>query len=144
MVERSPYKRLFTVEEVNELIPKLELIMQRVQLLGFELRRGLRAAVDALGGAPDPGTVSALARERPELRGLVDEMEKLVTEIEASGGEFKGLDLGLIDYPAEIDGEIVFLCWQYGEKEITHWHSLDGGFEGRRPLPATAQRSLLQ
>jgi hypothetical protein len=143
-MRKSPYDRLFTVEQVNELVPRLEMIMQRLQLLGFELRRGLRAAVAELPEPPDTGTVSALTRSRPELKALVDEMEKLVGEIEESGGEFKGLDLGLVDYPAEIEGEVALLCWQYGEKEITHWHSIDGGFEGRRPLPAAIQKGLLQ
>lgn len=143
-MKKSPYDRLFTAEQVNEIIPKLEMIMQRLQMLALELRQGLRAAVAELSEPPDTGTVSALVRNRPELKALVEEMERHIGEIEQSGGEFKGLDLGLVDYPAEIDGEVAFLCWQYGEKEVSHWHSLDGGFEGRRPLPATAQRSFLQ
>jgi hypothetical protein len=31
---------------------------------------------------------------------------------------------------------VVYLCWRFGEDRIGHWHELDGGFAGRRPLPA--------
>ena len=39
-----------------------------------------------------------------------------------------------VDFPAELDGEIVELCWQYGEKELAFYHRRDEGFAGRRPL----------
>ena len=45
------------------------------------------------------------------------------------------LDEGLVDFPALHRGETVLLCWQLGEDEIRYWHSVEGGFAGRRPLP---------
>jgi hypothetical protein len=33
-----------------------------------------------------------------------------------------------------VDGETVLLCWKLGEKRITHWHSTDEGFAGRKPI----------
>lgn len=41
---------------------------------------------------------------------------------------------GLIDFPAERDGEEVFLCWRLGEERVAWWHSIDSGFAGREPL----------
>ena len=38
------------------------------------------------------------------------------------------------DFYHERDGELVFLCFKLGESDITHWHSLAGGFAGREPL----------
>jgi hypothetical protein len=46
----------------------------------------------------------------------------------------KDLETGLLDFPTERDGEVVFLCWRYGEPSVAHWHSLDAGFAGRQPL----------
>lgn len=136
--------RLFSLEEANALIPKLELVMERMQRRGIELR----AAIEALareGGEPMTNfEVGDLLARRPELQELVDELEGLIREIEACGGQFKGLELGLVDFPSEIDGQIGLLCWQYGEKEITHWHPLDSGFDSRQPLPKTARRAYLQ
>ena len=62
-------------------------------------------------------------------------MRALVEEIEALGAEVKDLELGLVDFPAEREGETVLLCWRVGEDEIGYWHGLDEGFAGRRPLP---------
>jgi hypothetical protein len=47
----------------------------------------------------------------------------------------KDLDTGLVDFPALHKGEEVLLCWQFGEDEVTHWHGVDEGFAGRKPLP---------
>jgi hypothetical protein len=46
----------------------------------------------------------------------------------------KDVNSGLIDFPSIRDGEVVFLCWQFGEGQITYWHELEAGFQGRKPL----------
>jgi len=144
-VSREPSRpQVFSLDEANALIPKLELIMERMQRRGIELREAIEALARE-GGEPMTNIeVSDLLERRPELQELVDELEQLIHEIEACGGQFKGLELGLVDFPSEIDGQIGLLCWQYGEKEITHWHPLDSGFDARQPLPKAARRSYLQ
>lgn len=54
--------------------------------------------------------------------------------IEATGCVVKDLDVGLLDFPARIDGEAVYLCWKLGEDRIRFFHRQDEGFKGRRPL----------
>ena len=54
------------------------------------------------------------------------------------------MQLGLIDFPAELDGEIVYLCWQFGEPEVAFWHRIEDGFAGRRPLPGPPRPRYLQ
>ena len=127
-------ERLFTVDEANALIPKLEIIMGKLQRFGATLRQQLEELSRNLGDLPEDLTTTQILEMRPQLRPVVDELELLLDEIEACGGQMKGLDLGLVDFPAERDGEIVLLCWQYGEKEITHYHTLEEGFAGRKPL----------
>ena len=51
------------------------------------------------------------------------------------GALVKDLDEGLVDFPAQREGEEVLLCWRLGEDEISFWHGLEEGFSGRRPLP---------
>ncbi|MFN8644663.1 MAG: DUF2203 domain-containing protein [Candidatus Binatia bacterium] len=137
-------RQLFTLEEANALIPRLELIMERMQRRGIELRQ----AIEALARQGDEPIMNVevghLLERRPELQALVDDLEQCIGEIDGLGAQFKGLELGLVDFPSEIEGQLGLLCWQYGEKEITHWHSLDGGFEGRQPLPSAGRRSFLQ
>jgi hypothetical protein len=46
----------------------------------------------------------------------------------------RDLDRGLVDFPAVIDGREVYLCWLLDEPAVTHWHAIESGFAGRRPL----------
>jgi hypothetical protein len=127
-------KRLFTVEEANTLIPRLEFIMGKLQRNGLALREQVGELARVTGQSPESLTTAQILELRPQLGTIVEELEALLGEIEACGGELKGLDLGLVDFPAEIDGELVLLCWQYGEKEIGYYHSFEAGFAGRKPL----------
>ena len=67
----------------------------------------------------------------------LNQFQALVEEIEALGGTVKDYEAGRIDFYGDVDGEIVYLCWQRGEASIGHWHSLEEGFSSRRLLPAT-------
>ena len=136
--------RLFSVEEVDELIPRLELIMERLQRCALELRRSFELLAAEKHCPVGELDVAELVRRWPEKHSIIDDLETLVREIGDCGGQFKGIDLGLVDFPTEMEGRIVLLCWQYGEKEVSHWHSLDGGFAARRPLARAARASFLQ
>ena len=125
-------ERRFTVDEVNELIPRLEMLVERLQ----RTVRAVRSAVDEAESEPAVHTTVDVLRVRPELAPYVAEIESTVGEIERLGGEFKGVDLGLVDFLGEVNGRPVLLCWQYGEKSIGFWHAIDEGFAGRHPLPA--------
>jgi len=132
----------FTEQEVNALIPRLERIVSRMQQRGAELRAAVETAAAESGDTGRAISVAELLRLRPEVEPAAREIESLLQEIESLGGEFKGLDLGLVDFPSEIDGRAVLLCWQYGEAEVGYYHELDTGFAGRRPLPQTRPRLL--
>lgn len=136
--------RLFTLDEANALIPRLELIMEKLQRKGMELRDGVRAAAREMERPLAEVTLDEVYTYRPALKHLTHDMQELVGELEGAGVQFKGLDLGLVDFPCEIDGEMRLLCWQYGEKEIGYWHTHDSGFAGRQPLPDVQMRSVLQ
>lgn len=71
-----------------------------------------------------------LAKDRQRLNEYVQELQQLGIDPK-SGVE------GIVDFPAVLDGELIFLCWKLGEPEILYWHALDAGFAGRQPL-ATA------
>ncbi|WP_119069371.1 DUF2203 domain-containing protein [Rubrobacter indicoceani] len=129
-MERHPFARLFTVREANALIPKLSELLAEVARRRDELRRkapqvepALRASLFNGGGAP----ASEYGVEAYRLYLAVDVIRSL-------GLVLRDLDTGLLDFPHERDGRVVFLCWQPPEAEITHWHEPDEGFAGRKPL----------
>ena len=69
---------------------------------------------------------------------------EVVDELEADGIVLRDLAQGLVDFPAEKDGEVVYLCWQFGEPEVAFWHRVEEGFAGRQPLPGNARARTLQ
>jgi hypothetical protein len=50
--------------------------------------------------------------------------------------QVKDLDIGLLDFPCKVEGEVLLLCWKLGEPAITHWHGVSEGFAGRKPVDA--------
>jgi hypothetical protein len=132
--------RHFTIEDANALIPRLEMLMADAQRAALALRSAMQESDDAT--AADARTTKDVLRVRPDLADEVHRLEWAVAEIEALGCQFKGLDLGLVDFPAQVDGTTVLLCWQYGEKQIAYWHRSDEGFAGRRPLHSAERPSL--
>ncbi len=130
--------RRFTLDEANALIPRLEMLMERLQRTALVVR----SAVHEAETEPGIRTTVDVLRVRPELAPYVEEMESTVGEIEELGCQFKGIDLGLVDFLGEVDGKPVLLCWQYGEKSIGFWHGIDEGFAGRRALPTASAPQL--
>ncbi len=57
-----------------------------------------------------------------------------VERIRELGVVLKDLDMGLLDFPHERDGRVVFLCWHPPEERVAYWHDLDAGYAGRQPI----------
>jgi hypothetical protein len=127
--------KLFTLAEANALIPQMELTMERMQRLGLKVREKIEALARERGEEMLPElSMQQVLRLQPSLRPLFEELAQAVQDIEKHGCSFKGLELGLVDFPAQLEDKVVELCWQYGEKEITFYHRCDEGFAGRQPL----------
>jgi hypothetical protein len=130
--------RYFTPSEANELLaevrPLTESLVQHRQgmRLAAERRARLTARIAGNGGDLDPQEPGELdeqfQRESHAVTQAAEQLERL-------GVLVKDLDTGLVDFPALHEGEEVLLCWQLGEDEVAHWHGVDEGFAGRKPLP---------
>lgn len=138
-------EQLFSLAEANALVPRLELILERMQRASLIIREELSSLAEELGEAELARlSVHQLLLRKPNLHPLFEQLSQSVEEIEEYGCLFKGLELGLVDFPAKVDGEIVELCWQYGEKEVTYYHGREEGFAGRRLLDPRQKRPLYQ
>jgi hypothetical protein len=137
--------RLWTVEEANghldelrELLPQLRAWVVRLRKVHDELQR-LAAfwgkEIDA-SDHPDGDLKHRLDVEWTELTARLEEQ---VARLQAEGIEVKDLESGLLDFYGLQNGEVVFLCWQRGEDEVGFYHTLDGGYRNRRPLPPTSR-----
>lgn len=73
-----------------------------------------------------------MLRERSDQ--VVEILNRLYRELLDVGCVLKDWRLGLVDFPAALEGRRVWLCWKLGETEITHWHEMNDGFAGRKPV----------
>ena len=129
--------RLFTVEEANATLPLVKAITLDLQRLAQDLLER-QQRLDALGKGrkadqSDPYQ-DDVEQIQEDLETDSKQLETYVEELRELGAEPKGLAEGLVDFPAMIDGRIVYLCWKLGESEIRHWHEIDAGFSSRQPL----------
>ena len=131
-------ERRFTLEEAQRLLDaELRQLAQRMvaaRAKSRDLESRWRKLVIAIGS--NGGNM-----ERPEVRELQTaveashtELNEIVARFTAEGVQVKDMDRGLIDFPAEVDGQDALLCWHVGEDRIAYWHSPEDGFAGRKPL----------
>ena len=124
------HERHFTVAEANAELERIgpmlvELKKAKTELLDTEAREALtEAATTNGGGGPGKQVGEAFL-----------EVRRILGELNEAGIVVRDVDRGLIDFPAVIDGEEVYLCWHLGEDEIAFFHDLEAGYGGRRPLP---------
>jgi hypothetical protein len=131
-------KKTFTLEEAHKLLPVLKSLLQkamdgrqRVRQIDQGLR-DLKHRILLSGGLLVD--VAAAARNRAEIVRAYQEIKDASAEITAIGVQVKDLDIGLLDFPCQVEDETVLLCWKFGEERITHWHGLEEGFAGRKPI----------
>jgi hypothetical protein len=122
--------RLFDVEEAERMLPLIRVIVKGM----MDDHAERQSLLDRLEGGSEELSSREARALRTEIDTLTEKLAEAASELEVLGVEFKGIDLGLVDFPTTIDGELAYLCWSYGEDRIAFWHSPDGGYAGRRPL----------
>lgn len=121
--------KLFTVEEANELLPRIRMKLEMIRRLYEHVGTYREAARAAASAATRNGGMVGGSKYVKYLY----EIGKLTTEINDAGVQLKDYGRGLIDFPSMMDGRIVLLCWQIGEPDrIEWWHETDAGFAGRQ------------
>lgn len=122
--------RLFSREEAERMLPLVRSIVRGM----MEDHAERQALLERLGpGAGAPGSED-VARSRREIDALTDRLVEGARELERLGTEFKGIELGLVDFPTLHEGQLAYLCWQYGEERIRFWHPVETGYAGRQAL----------
>jgi hypothetical protein len=133
--------RVWTLPEANAAVPKVKSMVEEGRATLAELR-DVEAQVDDIlivygDGVHDPRhpaheEAQKYAKRREE---LMDEMAALNLRFQALGCDVKDLDQGLVDFRSRLGNEYVYLCWKYAEPSITFWHTLQGGYATRQPIP---------
>ncbi|MGO4211111.1 DUF2203 domain-containing protein [Terriglobus sp. 2YAB30_2] len=130
--------RTFTLSEAQTMLPVLESLLKRAQTaarLAAQVEgelQDLSQRIFLYGGMHVD--IAAVARRRGQREKAIQEAKDTLAEIDAIGVQVKDLDTGLLDFPFQLEDRVVLLCWKQGETAITHWHTMEDGFAGRKPL----------
>jgi hypothetical protein len=141
-------QRIFTIEEVDALIPELSHRVSALLALGAEIE-GLVRRLSRETGKPvaslDPHPEEPLATRtlRTKIRDCVVRYEKGWRDIQELGAVVKDTSMGLLDFYGRLEGRLVWLCWRFGEERLGYYHELDVGFAGRQALGAEARNRVL-
>lgn len=133
--------RLFSLREANAMLDTLRGEFVRARTLRDELmavQEKLTDAGHAIEGPEvvvEPGAPPQVQLLQRSAVTIIARLRDLLREVSELGVEVKAAD-GLVDFRSKLHGRTVYLCWKFGEDRITHFHELEGGFAGRKPLPA--------
>jgi hypothetical protein len=136
--------KTFTLEEAQSLLPVVESLLKRA----LEAKRAAQEVEEQIselgrriyltGGMRVD--VAAVSKQRAEMEEHLQRVRESIAEIDSIGVQVKDMDTGLLDFPCKVDDQVVLLCWRMGESAIEHWHTLDDGFKGRKPLDERFRR----
>jgi len=134
--EREP--KLFTLTAAERARRVLEpALIEVVELNGklTELNDALGQVAQRIvmmGGITVPHQKLSMVRtERDRVAAAIHEA---IEKIQSTGCIVKDIEKGLVDFPARLNDEDVFLCWRLGEERIRFWHRQNEGFAGRKPI----------
>jgi hypothetical protein len=121
MITETKY---FTPIEARRTLPLVKKIVKDI----LDTTKEIRLIADDLNGKIE---------DDPKVKKMVDEVNGFMKELEEIGCYYKdwNFTIGLVDFPAVIDGKDVFLCWKSDEDDIIYYHEIEEGFAGRRLIP---------
>jgi hypothetical protein len=139
---------VFTLEAANAVLPRLKVLMHAQMGRRSEIEKRLEELAKVLGEVPDTiqmedDDTAQVRTIKTELVARVEAYQSAWRELEEMGAVLKDPRMGLVDFYGQVDGKLVWLCWKYGEDAVTHYHGLDEGFSGRKPIAATMRQRHL-
>lgn len=117
--------KYFTVKEAQNTLPLVKKIVKDILDYTFQMR----TIAESINGNVE---------ENYEIQQMAKEVNGFMKELEEIGCYYKdwSFKIGLVDFPAVIDGKEVYLCWRSDEEEIRYYHPMDGGYAGRKLIPS--------
>jgi len=124
-------KSYFSVKDANNILPTV--------IKKFDYAKKIKSEIMKMEQQLTSGMMSTTSLEeyasiKRELNSILTKFYQSIEDLESTGVFLKGLDEGLLDFPAKRFGEEIWLCWKEGETEIKFWHERDTGFMGRKPI----------
>jgi hypothetical protein len=140
--------RVFTIAEVDALIPTLAKLVGSQLEQQNEIERGLGELARRGGRLPrsladEPGQADEIGHIKLDLRQRIARYEHGWQRVTELGAVIKDPQIGLLDFYGRVEGKLVWLCWKFGEESLGFYHELSVGYSARRPLHAEVRERLL-
>jgi hypothetical protein len=142
-VTRPEPERIWTLGEANALVPRLSIVIARQMVRADDIERQWKRLKAESGTAGGPVAFAELTRTHPELAREIAAYEEGWKAVQELGVLVKDPRIGLCDFYGRVDGQLVWLCWRYGEPSIDFYHHLTAGYAGRKPLTAATRQRLV-
>ena len=121
--------KIFTVDEANDQLPKITKIFDRV----FEINRRIKA-ISSESEIVYYWEEDKNILQKKQLEILYYQVHREINRLMSIGCIVKDIEKGLVDFYYDNEGELIYLCWRYGEDKISHWHRLTNGFVTRKSI----------
>jgi hypothetical protein len=136
--------KTFTIDEAQSLLPVLESLLKRA-IESKQAAQEVEARLAELGrriylSGGMRVNVAEAGKQRVEMDAHLQRVRETLAEIDSIGVQVKDVDAGLLDFPCRLEDQVVLLCWRMGESAIEHWHTIEDGFKGRKPVDERFRR----
>ncbi len=121
----------FTISSANE---KLPIVIEKFKNV-TRLKNEIMKIEQQLSSSLSPtSNFEQYVTIKQNLNSILSKFYQAIEDLENTGVVIKGIDDGLLDFPAKRFDDEIWLCWKQGETEIKFWHEKDIGFSGRKPI----------
>ena len=130
-------EHLYSIETANHLLPWLEQQFKNLRMVNGDLANHKKTLADLLRNRGNNGHSSSeevILSTREVVDRLTANMQEVLKGIDDLGILVRNIEMGLVDFPAERDERLIYLCWISGESTVAFWHETNVGFTDRQPL----------
>jgi hypothetical protein len=125
---------LYTVQQARDLIPELRPLIAAMQLEQRRLRNEVESLNELTPTMRQNGSAARAAKHERMILELGESLREKLDQFDMMGIDVKDIESGIIDFPSERDGRVVYLCWQLDEETVGYWHEVQDGYQGRQLL----------
>ena len=121
----------FSINDANKILPSVIKKFNHAKKIKVEVMKMEQQLTSEMTPTTSLEEYNIIKRK---LNSSITKFYQSIEDLENTGVSLKGLDEGLLDFPAKRFDEEIWLCWKEGETEIKFWHEKDTGFMGRKPI----------
>lgn len=126
----ADHPRYFSLDQANQLLEVLKPLVSEM----LSIRTSILALQPQLESVLNKAVNNGGSLVSSEALNAFQALKDVLYEIQQYDVYVKDVNSGLVDFPSIRDGEVVYLCWRFGEDQIGYWHELESGFQGRKPV----------